>query len=178
MDGRRHTSSVSDVLWLKRPLVVWVLALPLMALSCQGPAPFLPECGGNVEQEPTGDLATDIVGAWSGSPSASPEHHPIAHLGQTFGGIEGHRVWMFRSDGSGHVWYGTEFAGGAVDNDVSFLWRIDEEGLLVVDDLPPGDFDIGTPVSAALFGAGEPRRTLSLIRCDLVVPDGIRGLDR
>ncbi len=65
-----------------------------------------------------------------------------------------------------------------MDNDVSFLWRIDEEGLLVVDDLPPGDFDIGTPVSAALFGAGEPRRTLSLIRCDLVVPDGIRGLDR
>ena len=43
--------------WLKRPFVVWVLALPLLALSCQGPIFSLPDCEGGVERERTGDLA-------------------------------------------------------------------------------------------------------------------------
>ena len=86
---------------------------------------------------------------------------------------------MFRSDGSGHVWYASSFPGEAFENDTEFTWVV-VEGRLVVDDLPPATVDIRSMASAILHPLDQsvdPLLGISMIRCDLVVPEDVRGLD-
>jgi hypothetical protein len=60
-----------------------LLVMPLLAVTCGGSEYKLPVCSTTVTQEPTGDLASDLVGAWSGTTDEAVWHHPIAYMAGT-----------------------------------------------------------------------------------------------
>lgn len=124
-----------------------LVTIPLLAVACWAEVAELPLCATTVTREPTGDLAVDLVGAWSGTTDESGWHHPIAYMaGEGEEGdphrdkYTGGRVWMFREDGTGHVWWVLNDPGIAYENDEEFVWEV-VGGELVVNDLPPATME-------------------------------------
>ena len=160
-------------------LVALFLVLPILVSACEAANAEIPICATTVTQEPTGDLTVDLIGSWTGTTDEERWHHPVAYLGAGEDQPDtGGRIWMFRPDGTGHVWYGSSFPGEAYENDTEFTWEV-VEGRLVVDDLPPATVEIRASVDAILHPLDEsvdPLRGVSMIRCDLEVPEGVRGL--
>lgn len=158
-----------------------LLMLPLLAMTCGGPRAQLPLCTTTVSQEPTGDLASDLVGAWQGTTDEEQWHHPIAYMvALPEAGFPGGRIWMFRDDGSGHLWW---VQGGGetrdYENDEEFVWEV-VENQLVVNDLPPATVEVRSPTRAIIHPLDpsvDPLRGTGISRCDLEVPDGVRGFD-
>ncbi len=156
------------------------IAFSLVLSACFGPrAPNL-ICSTDADRPPTGDLAVDMVGSWRGVTSDAniDRHHPIARFAPGEGGGAGSRTWMFRSDGTGHLWWVWGDESGDIWSDGEFVWEV-VDGMLVVDELPPATIDIRDhkhlvlPVEDGI----DPDRGVSVRRCNLEVPDGIRGLD-
>lgn len=161
--------------------VALLLVLPLLAMTCGGPRAELPLCATTVSQEPTGDLAADLIGAWGGRTGSGDWHHPMAHMAALpDAGFTGDRIWMFRGDGSGHVWW-VQSGGETRDyeNDEEFTWEV-VDGELVINNLPPATMEIRDD-EYLLVHPVEPSVDLSdavlIRRCDLDVPDGVRGFD-
>jgi hypothetical protein len=157
-----------------------ILLLPLLVGACVvvSEGPELPTCATTVTQEPTGDLAVDLVGAWKGRVAGVPGQHPIAYMASTSAGDEGgRRVWIFREDGTGHVWWRNSTEDRDFGNEEEFVWEV-VDGHLVVNDFPPATMDIQDaehlivhPVEEGL----DPSRGVRLIRCDPDIPEGVRG---
>jgi hypothetical protein len=168
--------------WRLRSLLV---VLALLAAACVENAE-LPLCASAVIREPTGDLAVDLVGAWSGTTGEGGWHHPIAYLAGR--GEEGDpprdewtggRIWMFRDDGTGHVWWVNNDPRIANENDVEFVWEV-VDGELAVNDLPPATVEVRSPTRALIHPIDEsvdPLSGVGVSRCDLSVPEGVEGLD-
>ena len=161
-------------------LVALFLVLPILVSACEAANAEIPICATTVTQEPTGDLTVDLIGSWKGTTDEERWHHPVAYLGAGEDQPDtGRRIWMFRSDGSGHVWYASSFPGEAFENDTEFTWVV-VEGRLVVDDLPAATIEMRTTIHALLHPLDQsvdPLLGISMIRCDLVVPEDVRGLD-
>jgi hypothetical protein len=125
--------------------------------------------------EPTGDVATDILGAWSDLGSEDEWDHPLASFDDT---KNLHKVWMFRDDGTGHMWWVLNDAGGSSEEgDIEFQWQV-AEGQLVVDDLPPADVSFPLPSVVLIHPIDESRDPVQGVawnRCELTVPEGVRG---
>lgn len=163
-----------------------LMTIPLLAVACWAEVAELPSCATTSSREPTGDLAVDLVGAWKGTTGEGGWHHPIAYMaGQGEEGDPpqdkwtGGRIWMFRTDGSGHVWWVNNDPGIAYENDEEFVWDV-VDGQLVVNDLPPATVEIRSPTRALIHPFDEsvdPLSGVGLSRCDLSVPEGMEGLD-
>lgn len=157
-----------------------LLVLPFVVVTCGGPEYKLPVCSTTVTQEPTNDLASDLVGAWSGTTDEASWHHPIAQMAtlSEFGGAGG-RIWMFRESGTGHVWWRVSTEPGTFGNDEEFVWEV-VEGELVVNDFPPAIVDVYSDDNFLLHPIDvtvESEEGLVTRRCELDVPDDVRGLD-
>lgn len=124
------------------PILVLALLVGACVVASEGPE--LPTCATTVTQEPTGDLAVDLVGAWMGSTDESQSHHPIAYMASTSAGGGGRRIWMFREDGTGHGWWSVSTEDRRFGNEEEFVWEVDD-GQLVVNDLPPRRWIFKTP---------------------------------
>lgn len=158
-----------------------LLVMPLLAVTCGGSEYKLPVCSTTVTQEPTGDLASDLVGAWSGTTDEAVWHHPIAYMAGTseVGGDAGRRIWMFREDGTGHVWWRVSTEHGTFGNDEDLVWEV-LDGTLVVNDFPPATVEVYSDDNFLLHPIDEtvePEEGVVTRRCDLAVPEGVRGLD-
>ncbi len=90
-DGRRaHRSFVLRLIfWLLVALGVGAVMLLMLGLLLmgwgmgRGTVCELPICSSSVAHEMTGDLATDLVGAWKGTTGEDGWHHPIAYMAET-----------------------------------------------------------------------------------------------
>lgn len=166
---RRFLNGVS---WKRVSLLALVLGVVLSA--CSDPA-FLPECPTTVEIEPTGDVSIDIVGAWFASGPFDEWDHPLATFDDT-GGLD--KVWMFRTDGTGHMWWVLNDAGGgSEEGDREFEWQV-VDGQLGVDDLPPAELSFTSPSRVLIHPIDASRdaaQGIGWTRCELEVPEGIRG---
>lgn len=152
------------------------LILPLVAGACVvvSEGPELPMCATTVTREPTGDLAADLVGAWKGTTDEKQWHHPIAYMASDG---SGRRVWMFREDGTGHVWWRTSTEATNYGSEEEFVWEV-ADGQLVVNELPPATMDIQDAEHLIVHPVEEgvdPSRGVRLIRCDLDVPEEVGG---
>ena len=160
--------------------VALLLALPML-VTCRGTVYELPLCSSTVTQEPTSVLATDLIGAWNGTTDEASWHHPIAYMAALPDeGDRGGRIWMFRDDGSGHVWWVLN-AGetGSYENDEEFVWEVVDERL-VVNDFPPATVEVYSDDNFLMHPIDEtvdPEEGLVARRCDLDVPEGVRGQD-
>lgn len=120
-----------------------------------------------VEREPTGDLAEDILGGWYQSSGGGA--HPLSHsLGS------GRRVYPFREDGTGHLWWALTTENSDDGGDQPFRWTV-EDGNLIVNDLPPavvrmreGDVSIRT-----IEDPDSSTNNVIWSRCDPEVPDDL-----
>lgn len=159
-------------------VVALILALPLL-VTCGGPRAPLVLCTSTVTQEPTGDIAVDLTGSWQGVTDERAWHHPIAYMAALpEAGDTGARTWMFRDDGTGHVWWAHD-GGETRDywNDEEFVWNV-VDGRLVVNDLPPATIEVYSDANFLLHPIDEtvdPEEGLLANRCDLDVPEDVRG---
>ena len=158
-----------------------LIPIALLAVSCSGPEYALPPCSTTITQSMTGDIASDLVGAWSGDTDEASWHHPIAYMAALPDeGDRGGRIWMFRSDGTGHVWWVLNASGsGSYENDEEFEWRLDN-GRLLVNSFPPATLDeldqealLLHPVDPSV----DPSQGVVMHRCSLEVPESVRGFD-
>lgn len=159
----------------RRGLTISLLVLVgVLVSSCVEPV-FLPDCPTTVEKEPSGDLASDMLGAWYGSVSpVGSHHHPLTAFAADGVGVD--QYWMFRDDGTGHVWWAYSGKGGADDDDFEFDWQV-VDGRLVVEDLAPAEVTMSASslVIHAIDTEVNPNAGWVWSRCDLDVPEGIRG---
>lgn len=189
-DKRAHRSFVLRLIfWLLAGVGVGAVMFLMLGLLLMGRGTVseLPICSSSVAHEMTGDLATDLVGAWRRPTREGGWHHPIAYMaGQ---GEEndpkqsnwtGGRIWMFRPDGSGHVWWVYNEVGcGSYENDEEFVWEVVEEKL-IVNDLPPAELEPWGEETFRLIPSEDtvdPSRGLSMRACDLDLPDEVKGFD-
>lgn len=113
-----------------------------------------------VEREPTGDLAEDIVGGWHQSSGGGA--HP---LGNSLG--SGRRVYLFRDDGAGHLWWAIKTESSNDGGNQPFRWTV-EDGNLIVNDLPPAVVEV-VSAGALLRTLDDPDATSDVVvwsRCD------------
>lgn len=146
----------------------------------------MPICATTVTPEMGGDLQDDIVGAWNARTGEEHWHHPLAYIaGQGDEGDPqdsiwpGSRTWMFRSDGTGHVWWAYSVPGNAYANDEEFVWDVSKKRL-IVNDLPPAELvvlDEDALILAPLDESVDPDEGVILRACDLDVPEDVRGFD-
>ena len=120
-----------------------------------------------VERELTGDLAEDILGGWYQSSGGGA--HPLSHsLGS------GRRVYLFREDGTGHLWWALTLENSDDGGDQPFRWTV-EDGNLIVNDLPPAVVEV-ISAGALLRTLDDPDATSDVViwsRCDPEVPDDL-----
>ena len=134
----RNVSISATVMIRRRVLSMSVLVLVLAACTLDFSPPFLPACGDHDDdRELTGDLAEDLAGGWFDDGGSRDDAHPMLDL-PPLG--EGQRVWLFREDGTGTVWYEASAPEGDIEEEASFTWTT-EDGRLVVDDFPPAELE-------------------------------------
>ncbi|HEX6300462.1 MAG TPA: hypothetical protein VF148_08360 [Acidimicrobiia bacterium] len=165
------------------PLAV-VIAPVLAPLVDWDTAAAMPICSTTVTPEMTGDLETDLVGAWQSTTGEEDWHHPLAYIagqgeeGDPQGSIwPGRRTWMFRPDGTGHVWWEYGAPGQAYANSEEFVWGV-ADGRLIVNDLPPAELNAlfeGALLLAPVDDTIDPHRGVVLHACDLDLPQDVRG---
>ena len=140
----------------------------MLVVSCLvvSEGPELPTGATTIAREPTGHLASDLVGAWIGTTDEAQWHHPIAYM---VSDGSGRRIWMFRVDGTGHVWWRVSAEHGRFGNEEEFVWEV-VDGELVVNEIPPATMDIQDAEHLIVHPVEEdvePSRGVRLIRCDL-----------
>lgn len=188
----RRTFALRLVFWLFVALGIGaVVFVALSLLLVSGGLNFgddleTPICATTATPQMTGDLQGDIVGAWNATTGEENWHHPLAYIAgkgeegdPLVSNWPGGRTWMFRSDGTGHVWWAYSVPGNAYSNDEEFVWDVAEDRL-IVNDLPPAellvlgeDALILTPIDES----EDPNDGVVLRACDLDVPKDVRGFD-
>ena len=131
----------------RRVLPVLVLVLVLAACTLDFSPPFLPACGDrDPDRELTGDLAADLVGSWFDGGLGRDQAHPALDL-PPLG--DGRRVWLFREDGTGTVWFELGMPEGDIEETASFMWST-EDGRLLIDNFPLAGIEWGSAVRFAV----------------------------
>jgi len=176
-------------LWARRSATAHILPIAIMIAPLMAPLlgygeDAMPICSSFVTHEMTGDLETDLVGAWRSRTEGGEEQHPIAHLaGQGEEGDPpqstwpGRRIWMFRPDGTGHVWWANEGPGFAYANDEEFVWAVTEEKL-IVNGLPPAELDVLDEeafILASIDDTTDRDEGVAMRACELEIPEDVRG---
>lgn len=104
---------------------------------------------------------------------------PTWQVPRKSGATQGRRIWMFREDGTGHVWWRVSTEHGTFGNDEDLVWEV-LDGTLVVNDFPPATVEVYSDDNFLLHPIDEtvePEEGVVTRRCDLAVPEGVRGLD-
>jgi hypothetical protein len=149
-----------------------VLLLALGLAACGSNPAFLPECPIGPDRAITGDLATDVVGSWRGTSQHYLDDHPMTRFLDSAGADQ---LWMFRADGTGHMWWASTAEGQGIEDDGELEWST-EDDQLVVEDFPPASVTVDTS-TLFIHTTDDPAGNTGLLlhRCELEVPNGVRG---